>query len=152
EARLVFVTSERERIELKRQLPRCVIETVPNGVDTTFFQPAPSDTEVKQRVVFTGSMDYYPNTDAALYFAERCWPLIKARLPEATWTIVGKNPPVQIQGLAELSGVTVTGSVLDVRPYLEEAAVAIAPILVGSGTRLKILEAFAKGKPVVSTS
>ena len=151
EASLVLVTSEREYRELKRQAPSCVLALVPNGVDTAFFQPTGRKEEVEQRLVFTGSMDYYPNTDAALFFARRCWPLIQARLPQATWTIVGKNPPPQIRRLAELPGVTVTGSVPDVRPYLEEAAVAIAPLLIGSGTRLKILEAFAMQKAVVST-
>lgn len=152
EASLTLVTSERELNELKRREPSCVVALVPNGVDTEFFQPAILSKEVEQRLIFTGSMDYYPNTDAALYFAKHCWPLIQAQLPGATWTIVGKNPPPQILRLAELPGVTVTGSVADVRPHLDEAAVAIAPLLIGSGTRLKILEAFAMQKAVVSTS
>jgi polysaccharide biosynthesis protein PslH len=151
-ADLVLVTSERECIELKRQVPSCVVAQVPNGVDTTFFQSASSEKEIAYRLVFTGSMDYYPNTDAALHFAKHCWPLVQSQLPQATWTIVGKNPPSQIQQLASLPGVTVTGSVPDVRPYLEEAALAIAPLLIGGGTRLKILEALAMQKAVVSTS
>lgn len=151
-AKLVLVTSERELVELKRQEPACKVALVPNGVDTVFFQPANSVKEEEPRLVFTGSMDYYPNTDAALFFAHHCWPIIKAQIPEVAWTIVGKNPPPQIQLLAELPGVTVTGSVPDVRPYIEKASLAIAPLRIGSGTRLKILEAFAMQKAVVSTS
>jgi sugar transferase (PEP-CTERM/EpsH1 system associated) len=151
-ANLVLVTSTRESVELQRLEPTCIIDVVPNGVDTTFFQSSGERQEIDARIIFTGSMDYYPNIDGALYFAQHCWPQIKAQVPQATWILVGKNPPPQILHLSELPGVTVTGSVPDVRPYLEEAQVAIAPLLIGSGTRLKILEAFAMRKPMVSTA
>lgn len=152
EAQLVLVTSERELLELKRLAPAGVVALVPNGVDTSFFQPPDRAEEIEQRLVYSGAMDYYPNTDAVLQFAADCWPRVKEQLPGATWTIVGKNPPSQVQQLAELPGITVTGSVVDVRPYLAQAMVAIAPLRIGSGTRLKILEAFAMQKAVVSTS
>jgi glycosyltransferase involved in cell wall biosynthesis len=97
-------------------------------------------------------MDYYPNIDAVLHFARECWPLIRSKVPTATWQIVGRNPPPVVQALAKLPGVSVTGSVPDVKHFLAAAAVAIAPLRVGSGTRLKILEAFAMSKAVVSTS
>ncbi len=153
-AQAVLVTSERERLSLQHVLSDKLIEVVPNGVDIQAFQgePNPAAQEVAGRIVFTGTMDYYPNVDAVLSFARRCWPLIQAQYPEATWYIVGKNPPPEVQKLGDIPGITVTGFVADVRPYLSSASVAIAPLSVGSGTRLKLLEAFAMRKAVVSTS
>ncbi len=152
-ADIVLVVSERERLLLKELLPEKVIEVVPNGVDIEAFHGKASVQEVPNQVIFTGTMDYYPNTHAVLYFAKHCWPRIREQVPTATWLIVGKNPPLEVQRLAtELPGVTVTGTVPDVRPYLMASAVAIAPIQVGSGTRLKILEALATQKAVVSTT
>jgi sugar transferase (PEP-CTERM/EpsH1 system associated) len=151
EASLVCLTSEREYSELTRLLPSCVAAVVPNGVDTSHFSPPAPEEEDEYHIVFSGSMDYYPNTDAVLFFARHCWPLIRAALPQARWTIVGKNPPPSVHNLAQLPGVYVTGSVKDVRPYLTSASLTIAPLLIGSGTRLKILESFAMGKAVVSS-
>jgi sugar transferase (PEP-CTERM/EpsH1 system associated) len=151
-ADVVLVASERERIVLKGLLPENVIEVVPNGVDIETFDGNTSEQEVPNQIIFTGTMDYYPNTNAVLFFAQRCWPLIRAQIPGATWQIVGRNPPVEIRKLGELPGVTVTGTVPDVRPYLAASSVAIAPLRVGSGTRLKILEALAMRKAMVSTS
>src|SRR5436309_15730758 len=99
-----------------------------------------------------GAMSYCPNVNAVLYFAKECWPLIRSKIPTATWQIVGRDPPPVVQALAKLPGVSVTGPVPDVKPYLAGATVAIAPLLIGSGTRLKILEAPAMQKAVVSTS
>lgn len=173
-ADIVLVTSERERQVLKSLLPspvieavsatidtmqtivfrlsRTVIEVVPNGVDLEAFTRDCAEQEVANRIVFTGTMDYYPNINAVLFFAEHCWPLIRAHVPTATWQIVGRNPSPEVRNLVELPGVSVTGSVADVRPFLAESAVAIVPLLIGSGTRLKILEALAMEKAVVSTS
>ena len=152
EADAIAVTSERERLLLKKMLPYKIIETVPNGVDIAYFHGASEEPEVKGRIVFTGAMDYHPNVEAVLFFAKKCWPLIRERIPDASWQIVGKNPLLDVQKLAELPGVTVTGSVADVRPYFASATVAIVPLRVGGGTRLKILEAMAMRKAVVSTS
>jgi len=149
---VVLVTSEREQLLLKTMLPGNVIEVVPNGVDTEMFDGRDAARELPGRIIFTGSMEYYPNVHAVLFFAQRCWPLIRAHVPFATWQIVGKNPLPEVQRLAGLPGVTVTGTVHDVRPYLSSAAVAIVPLQIGSGTRLKILEALAMRKAVVSTS
>jgi glycosyltransferase involved in cell wall biosynthesis len=152
EADLVLVTSQREQATLKHLLPAQTIEVVSNGVDlAAFTQEAPVQ-EVPHQLILTGTMDYYPNTQGAIFFAEQCWPLIRAQMPDATWQIVGRNPPPEVQRLAHLPGVTVTGWVSDVRPYLAASAVALAPLLVGGGTRLKILEALAMQKAVVSTS
>src|SRR5947209_15339368 len=148
----VLVTSERERVLLKSMLPESVIEVVPNGVDIDAFQAISSRQEVAGRITFIGTMHYYPNVDAVLSFAQKCWPLIRAKVPDATWQIVGHDPLPEVQRLARLRGVTVTGPVPDVRSYLAASEVVIAPLQVGSGTRLKILEALAMQKAVVTTS
>lgn len=150
-ADVVVVTSERERSVLQSELPESTIEVVPNGVDIEYFN---GDTlqEVDGHIVFTGSLEYYPNVDAVLFFARYCWPRIRAKLPGAVWQIVGKNPLPEVKRLAELPGVRVIGPVEDTGPYIASSQVAIAPLAIGSGTRLKILEAFAMRKAVVSTS
>lgn len=151
-ADVVLVTSGRERDVLSHFLPEQHMEVIPNGVDTTTFIPRDSVQEISHQILFTGSMDYFPNIDAVLFFARKCWPIVREQVPDATWLIVGKNPPPEIKRLAALPGITVTGTVPEVHPYLAASAVAIAPLYVGSGTRLKILEAFAMKKAVVSTS
>jgi len=151
-ADLVLVTSERERHILKGLLPENLIEVVRMGIDIEAYGEICVVQEVPHQIIFTGTMNYYPNINGVLFFAQQCWPLIRAQVPDATWKIVGRNPPPEVQRLAELPGVTVIGSVPDVRPYLATSAVAIAPLQIGSGTRVKILEAFAMRKAVVSTS
>lgn len=150
-ASAVLVTSERERTTLKSLLPGSVIEVVPNGVDIETFQDVYPEQEVPGRIIFIGALGYHPNVDAVLRFARLCWPLIQAQITGATWQIVGSSPPLEVQRLAESPGITVTGAVPDVRSYLAQASVVIAPLLVGSGTRLKILEALAMRKAVAST-
>lgn len=151
-ADLILVTSERERRILQEHLPDRAIRTVPNGVDVETFRPAETACEVPGRIVFTGAINYYPNTHGVLSFAQQCWQQIKAAVPNASWEIVGMDPPPAVQRLGELPDVTVTGTVPDVRPHLAAAEVAIVPLAIGSGTRLKILDAWAMGKAVVSTS
>ncbi len=150
-ADLVTVTSERERKILQQELPQ-QIAVVPNGVDIETFIRDKTAREQPHQIIFTGTMDYYPNTQAALFFAQQCWPLIRAQIPDATWQIVGRNPPPEVQHLTQMPGVTVTGWVPDMRPHLAVAAIAIAPLQIGSGTRLKILEALSMSRAVVSTS
>lgn len=152
QADLVLVTSQREKMTLSTLLPGTSIEVVPNGVDIEKFRDTEVVEEVPNQIIFSGTMDYYPNIHAVLLFAQRCWPLIQAQVPNATWLIAGRNPPTEIRNLAELPGITVTGTVPDVRPYLASSTVAIAPLQIGSGTRLKILEALAMRKAVVTTS
>ncbi|GHO43282.1 glycosyltransferase [Ktedonospora formicarum] len=151
-ADLLLVTSEREREVWGRLLPGKTVTVVPNGVDVESFRSSSREREKANHIVFTGTMDYYPNSSAVLLFARQCWPLIRREVPEATWQIVGRNPSLEVQRLGELPGITVTGSVPEVQPYLSEAAVSIVPLRVGSGTRLKILEALAMSKAVVTTS
>ncbi len=151
QADVVLTTSEPDCLLLKETLPGQDIQVVPNGVDLETFQ-CDFSTPLSNQLVFTGAMNYYPNIEAVLSFARRCWPQIRERIPNATWKIVGREPPLEVKRLEELPGVIVTGTVSDVRPYLNSSSVAIAPLQVGGGTRLKILEAFAMGKAVVSTS
>ncbi|HLI05175.1 MAG TPA: glycosyltransferase [Ktedonobacteraceae bacterium] len=151
-ADLVLVASERESQLLKSMLAEKSIHVVPNGVDIETFSDDFRQQEVNHQIIFTGAMNYYPNIHAVLFFAQHCWPLIRAQIPDATWLIVGRKPAPQVQRLAELPGVTVTGEVPDTRPYLAASSLALAPLLIGSGTRLKILEALAMHKAVVSTS
>lgn len=151
-ADLILVTSERELQIWKALLPENLIEVVRIAVDIGAYGKISSVQEVPHQIIFTGTMDYYPNTNAVLFFAQQCWPLIRAQVPDATWQIVGKNPAPEVWKLGELPGVTVTGAVPDVRPYLAASAVAVVPLQIGSGTRVKILEAFAMRKAVVSTT
>ncbi len=150
-ADLVLTTSEQDRHTLQNALSSTYVEVVPNGVDAEVFQRTDTDPSSHQ-IIFTGAMNYYPNREAVMTFAKNCWPLIRAQVPDATWVIAGREPPPEVKSLRELPGVTVTGAVADIRPSIAPAAVAIAPLRIGSGTRLKILEAFAMGKAVVSTS
>jgi glycosyltransferase involved in cell wall biosynthesis len=101
--------------------------------------------------VFVGSMDYHANIDAALYFAKEAWPGIRMRRPDISLLIVGSRPVPEITALGKQDGITVTGTVEDVRPYYHGALASIVPLRVGGGTRLKVLEAMAAGTPVIST-
>ena len=149
---LVLVTSERERQLLHTMLPEKGIRVIPNGVDIQAYSNEVSAVaEVPGRIIFTAAFDYYPNVQAALYFAERCWPLIRDAWPTATWQLVGRNPPPEIRRLGVDPAITVTGTVPAVQPYLAAAQVAVVPLLTGGGTRLKILEALAMRRAVVST-
>ena len=102
-------------------------------------------------LIFIGNMGYRPNEDAILYFCKEILPIVRQRLPDVELWIVGTNPPPSVQALAG-PGVHVTGRVPDVREFYERCTVSIVPLRSGSGTRLKILEAMALGRPVVSTS
>lgn len=127
------------------------VNVVPNGVDIEYF--APSGMPVDQsRIVFTGSMNHPPNDEGIRYFCREIFPRIRAEEPQATLLIVGNSPSKEVQALADGNRIKVTGFVPDTRPYVASAAVIVAPLLTGSGTRLKILEAMAMGKAIVSTS
>lgn len=127
------------------------VTVVPNGVDEQYFVPGQSAV-TPGSMVFTGSMDWRPNQDGVKYFIEEIFPLIKRRIPDATFTVVGRKPPEWLVALAEqVSGVTVTGTVDDVRPYIASSALYVVPLRVGGGSRLKILEAMAMEKVVLST-
>lgn len=122
------------------------------GVDTRFFGPIKIE-EIPYNLVFTGSMDWLPNEDAIVYFVRSIFPKIKRIIPQATLTIVGRQPTKKLRALGqEDSSIEVTGTVNDVRPYIGRAAVYIVPIRIAGGTRLKIFEAMSMEKAVISTS
>ncbi len=145
------VCSERERDQLRPIAPAARIAVIENGVDTGYFVGCGGDRATSRRIVFVGAMDYFPNADAAIFFANRIWPDVRSRLDGAELTIVGKSPSAAVLTLGELPGVTVTGTVPDVRPFYHGALAAVVPLRSGGGTRLKILEAMAAGVPVIST-
>ena len=123
----------------------------PNGVDTEYF--CPSDEPYNPNViVFVGRMDYYPNQQCMLDFCANVLPIVRARRPDVQLKIVGADPSVNIRKLGMLPSVSVTGSVPDVRPYLRQAALSVAPLKIARGTQNKILEAMAVGVPVITTS
>jgi len=129
------------------------VSHVPTGVDTEYFRPTGAIAAAAGELLFTGSMDWIPNVDAARYFTEAVLPTVAATVPEVTFTIVGRNPAPSVRALAEHDPrVCVTGTVSDVRPYLERGRVFVVPLRVGGGTRLKIFEAMAMEKAIVSTS
>jgi len=133
-----------------RHAPGQACAVVPNGVDLERF--APSDAAPRRHhAVFNGTLDYRPNIDAALHLVEDVWPLVRRRLPDATLAIVGRGEPAERRRLQQ-PGVELTGEVPDVRPFLRRAAVVTVPVRMGGGTRLKVLEGLALGRPMVSTT
>ena len=122
----------------------------PNGVDSDFFCPGtePYDADT---ISFVGRMDYYPNQECMSRFCDHVWPLLRARRPAMKLLIVGAEPSSAMRRLGERPGVTVTGSVPDVRPYVRKSAVMVAPLAIARGTQNKILEAMAMGVPVVTS-
>jgi polysaccharide biosynthesis protein PslH len=126
------------------------IRIVPNGIDLERFAE-PLGPPSSQDLVFVGSMDYHANISGILHFCKSIFPRIQEWRPDVKLRIVGKNPPSEVLHLASKS-IDVTGRVNDVRPYFAASAVSIVPLLVGGGTRLKILESMAFGRPVVSTT
>ena len=123
----------------------------PNGVDSGYFAPG-SEPYDADTISFVGRMDYYPNQECMLRFCRDAFPRIRERRPQAKLVIVGADPIPAIRRLGELPGVTVTGSVPDVRPYLQRSAVMVAPLSIARGTQNKILEAMAAGVPVVTSA
>jgi sugar transferase (PEP-CTERM/EpsH1 system associated) len=145
----ITLTSERDEEMLHRDAPKKPTAVIPNGVDTEYFRPTPVPVE-PGTILFFGAINYYPNTEGLLFFLDEIFPRIKHRHPNARVWIVGQLPPASIANRAS-EDVTVTGLVDDIRTYLERAAVVIAPLRIGGGTRLKIVEAMSMGKAIVST-
>ena len=149
----VVAVSLEDAATMRRDYGLAAVADVPTGVDTDFFRPRGAGVRRPHNLVFTGSMDWLPNEDAMQYFARDILPRIRATIPDATLTIVGRNP---YPSLLELSrrdpAIEVTGRVEDVRPYMEAAAAYIVPLRIGGGTRLKIYEAMAMEKPIISTT
>jgi glycosyltransferase involved in cell wall biosynthesis len=152
------VPSERERDKLIARCPSAKVYVMPNGVDAHQFSPAAIARvrrstglpNTNQSLLFVGSMDFYPNIDAVMWFVRDIWPGISQRHPELQFVIAGRKPSREVRKLAS-DRVVVTGTVDDVLPLYASAVAAVVPLRFGSGTRLKILEAMAAGVPVVST-
>ncbi len=148
-AAVALAVSENDRAALVEAAPQARVRAIPTGVDTAYFHPN-GTRQAAAKLVFTGSMDWYPNEEAVLYFIDAVLPLIRREIPEASLTVVGRNPGARLRAAAN-GVVQVTGTVDDVRPYIGEAAVYVVPLRIGGGTRIKIFEALAMGKAVVST-
>jgi polysaccharide biosynthesis protein PslH len=145
------VVSEQDLHLLHARHPSAHIHIVENGVDTDYFIPASSEEE-PHSLIFTGSLDWHPNLSAMRLLLQEIWPQIKASLPDARLYLAGKNPPSFLRQRArDDPSIIVVPNPNDMRPLLARAAVYVCPILEGGGTRLKILDAMAMAKPVVST-
>lgn len=154
--------------ELDEFTRRARLRIITNGVDLDYFQPEPSAPAVGKvirhpsagwreigstpKLAFIGAMDYYANIEAAEWFVNEVFPLIREREPQAEFFIVGSNPTAEIKNLAERPGVIATGTVRDIRPYLMNATACVVPLRVARGVQNKLLEAMACGKAVVATS
>ena len=153
----LFVSPQEANL-FKQQIPGTVASKVSgmlNGVDTAFFSPDNLDIksiDEKVDVVFTGAMDYWANVDSVIWFCQNVWPLVRAQFPEAHFYVVGGNPTTQVQSLDGKLGVKVTGRVEDVRPFIRNAKVAVAPLQIARGLQNKVLEAMSMAKPIVATS
>jgi glycosyltransferase involved in cell wall biosynthesis len=149
----VIAVSREDSEMMRREYNVTAIDDVPTGVDTDFFRPRRGETRGPHNLVFTGSMDWLPNEDAIQYFTSQILPLIKQSIPDVTLTVVGRNPyPALLELSKKDPSIIVTGRVDDVRPYMERAAAYIVPLRIGGGTRLKIFEAMAMEKPLISTT
>ena len=151
---LVLAVSEADGETFGRLYPGALrrrAHVVHTGVDTAYFKPMPGH-ERPGHIVFTGSMDWLPNEDAMQHFVRDILPRIREAEPGATLGIVGRAPTPAVRRLAAEAGIEVTGSVDDVRPHVAAATVFVVPLRIGGGTRLKIFEAMAMGKAVVSTT
>ena len=151
----VVVVSEDDREKIAREFGITTVSAIPTGVDLEYFRPPQAGRQSAVRsgnLVFVGSMDWYPNEDGILWFAEQVYPRVRQASPTATLTVVGRNPSPRLRQLAAHdASIEITGTVPDVRPYLERAEAVVVPLRIGGGTRIKIFEAMAMGRAVVST-
>jgi glycosyltransferase involved in cell wall biosynthesis len=148
----VYLCSAMDERRLLDEIPGARTAVIPNAADVEYYQPRPTDPLPDGRtVVFFGHLSYVPNTDGVTHFVENIWPRIAEAHPEARCKIIGGRPPPSLLALAG-PRVELTGFVSDLRPHLAAAAVVVVPLRLGGGTRLKIVEAMAMGKAIVSTT
>jgi glycosyltransferase involved in cell wall biosynthesis len=155
-ATAAMVCSELDRSLLRTLNPNLRVFVAPNTVDTDIYVPVDTGDDMPQQgnpiLLYLGSMDWYPNRDAVEFFASEILPKIRQEIPGVRFTVAGRNPARDfVDRFAGVPGMEFTGTVPDIRPYLSAAAVVVVPLRLGSGTRIKILEASAAGRPVVST-
>lgn len=148
----VIAVSENDKESFKKCFSARAVSVIPTGVDIEYFCPQEIKIE-PNTLVFVGGMDWLPNVDGVMYFVENILPLVQREIPDVQLYVVGRNPVAKIQMLDKLNpAVTITGTVEDVRPYVAKSSMAIVPLRIGGGTRLKIYEFMAMAKPVVSTT
>lgn len=146
----IFVTSTRDKEILDRDVAGIPKYVLPNGVDTRYFDQSEEVSE-PHTLTFTGLMSYIPNHDGIMWFLDQCFPIVRKRFPDVKLYVVGSQPGKTLVRRSD-ANVVVTGRVPDVRPYIAKAGVFIVPLRMGGGTRLKVVEALAMRKPIVSTS
>jgi polysaccharide biosynthesis protein PslH len=145
-----FACSRPDAEEVRRRWGlECAV--VPNGADIEALGDLPAVPELPGRILFSGTMSYRPNAEAALWFADEVLDRVRAARPDAGLAIVGRDPPRRVRALASRPGIEVTGRVSDLRPWLAGAQVVVAPLLSGGGTKLKVIEALAAARPLVAT-
>jgi sugar transferase (PEP-CTERM/EpsH1 system associated) len=147
----VTVVSEPEAELLAAVCPHAPVEPIANGVDVDYFTPAPEPEPAAPRMAFVGALDYRANIDGATWFGREVWPLVRKRLPDCKWTLVGRSPASDVRRLESIDGIEVAGTVPDVRPYLREALFTIAPLRVARGIQNKVLESLAAGRTVIAS-
>lgn len=157
-AQLSLFCSPTEVAEFRLGLgdPQVCVNPVVNGIDTVFYDPvgvgpAPYAGEAGPHLVFTGQMDYAPNVDAVIHFAEAVLPAVQKQLPEARFHIVGRNPAPAVRALEGRAGVHVVGAVDDIRPWIGSADMVVAPLRIARGIQNKVLEAMAMARPVIAS-
>ncbi|MBN1580895.1 MAG: glycosyltransferase [Anaerolineae bacterium] len=150
----VAAVSAQDAAALQRIVPDLDVAVVPNGVDISLYESFVPDESFlpPHSLVFTGKMDFRPNVDAVLWFAQRVFPLVRERVPDAQFFIAGQRPHRRLDSIKTMPGITITGFVPEILPYIAGAAVYVIPLQSGGGTRLKVLEAMAMRQAIVSTS
>jgi glycosyltransferase involved in cell wall biosynthesis len=153
----VLAVSQPDAAALEQLMPGLEVTVIPNGIDVDAYKVSVQESEpdsalsAAPSLVFTGKMDFRPNVDAVRWFAEAIWPQVRSEVPDARFYAVGQRPHSQLDHLRSDPSIILTGWVPEVRPYIANATVYVAPLRMGSGTRLKLLEAMAMGKAIVST-
>lgn len=150
-ARHVIAVSDADAQRMRDRFGVSRVSSTPTGVDLEHYA-APQDHPITSDLVFSGGMNWLPNIHGMRWFCAEAWPLIRRKRPQTTLTIVGRDPTPEVLEMGRLPGVTVTGTVDDIRPYLWGSRVSIVPLHIGGGTRLKIYEAMGASLPVVSTT
>jgi glycosyltransferase involved in cell wall biosynthesis len=147
----IIAVSQKDRETFRKNYGWDNVEAIDTAVDLDYLSPRPN-VEQPKRVLFLGSLDWLPNADGVLHFVKEIWPLVRTRHPDATFEIVGRNPSANLRRACDVPGVRLTGTVPDVRDHVAQAAVVVVPLLVGGGTRIKIFEAMAMQRAVVTTT
>lgn len=145
----LLVVSDAERELFRSFCSTDRIQAIGNGVDAVHFAGCPLTPVVPRSCTFVGVMNYKPNADAALWFADNVWPILRERYPDAQFRIVGKSPTEAVMALGQRPGIHVTGSVPDVRSWLHSSSCVVVPLHIARGVQNKVLEAMAAGRPVV---